>query len=302
MNITTLNKQFGIPGQLSINEKNNDIVFIEVDSVHAKATISVYGGHVLSFKPVNQAHDLLFVSRLASFKPGKAIRGGVPVCWPWFGPDPEKQGPAHGLVRNRQWQIQKTSVLADGAIQVTLSIRDNEDTRKIWPHRFELSLVITISQLLTCKLITHNTGNSPFSLTQALHSYFNIADIHQVQLSGLEDTSYFDKTDDGQLKHQIGSVTISKETDRVYQDAKADLLIEDKSLSRNISIQSKNSRTAVVWNPWSSKAALMSDFGDEEYKNMVCVETANAGKEIVTVAPDSTFSLSSKYRIDSFSH
>ena len=272
--ISKLNDQFGIANQLKVVQKNNDITLIEINSVHAKATISMHGGQVLSFRPLNQTQDLLFVSTQAKYEPGKAIRGGIPICWPWFGPDPNNIGPAHGLVRTREWQLRHTAVLADGAIKIILGIQDNDETRRIWPNIFDLSIIITIHQALSLELISHNTGVNPFEITQALHSYFKVGDSQHIQVTGLENKLYIDKTDGEKEKQQTSTVTISQETDRIYQGLTKDLVLTDKVLSRKIHITSKNSNTAIVWNPWIKKAAAMNDMGDEEYKKMVCIETA----------------------------
>ncbi|MCH9697892.1 MAG: D-hexose-6-phosphate mutarotase [Gammaproteobacteria bacterium] len=296
--IQHLNNQFGIAGHLKITQKNPQFAFIEVHSSLATAVVSLYGGHVLEFKPVDQNEQLLFVSNQALYQTGKAIRGGIPVCWPWFGAAPDSTGPAHGLVRTRPWQLRKTALADDGSIDITLGIQDDAETRKIWNHRFDLSLVITINQTLSLQLITYNTGNSEFKLTQALHSYFLVGDSRSVQIKGLENLSYIDKTDDGQLKQQQGCVSISEETDRVFNtESEPRLTLLDPSLSRSTDIQSNNCRTAVVWNPWKHKSESMKDLGHSDYMRFVCIETANAGNNVIHVKPDSKFSLFAQYRV-----
>lgn len=297
MNLITLNEQYGIPEQVKITQKNKDVFLIEVTSQHAQATISTHGGQVLSFIPASETHDLLFVSKLARFEQGRAIRGGIPICWPWFGPNPDNAGPAHGLVRTRQWQLRQTTALADGAIKVILEIHDNDETRAIWPHSFDLSIEITIHETLTLELVSRNTGANPFELTQALHSYFYVGDCQQAKIKGLDNTSYIDKTDAGKLKPQRGYVSISQEVDRIYTHVAGDLILEDPVFSRNIQIQSRNSSTVILWNPWKQKAARMSDLGQKGYESMVCIETANAGDEIITVEPDKEYHLLAQYQI-----
>ncbi len=302
MNLSQLNDQFGIPGQLKFIQGDNGFIFIDIDSDFAQATISTYGGQVLSFKPVSETDDLLFVSKLARFESGKAIRGGIPICWPWFGADINNTGGlAHGLVRTRQWQVRHTTLEADGAIKVILSINDSDETRKIWPHGFDLSIIITIRETLALELKTHNTGAIAFSLTQALHTYFKVDDSQHIQVTGLENTTYIDKTDSEKQKLQQGSVTISQEVDRIYTTEKTDLVLEDVALQRNTHIHSENSNTAIIWNPWINKAAAMSDFDDDEYKTMVCIETANAGTDTLTIPGNSTYSLVAEYKVERIS-
>jgi glucose-6-phosphate 1-epimerase len=299
MNLSQLNDQYDIPGQLKFIQGDNDFILIDIESDFAQATISTYGGQVLAFQPVNETEDLLFVSKLAYFESGKAIRGGIPVCWPWFGPAPSHaDGPSHGLVRTRQWQVRQTALEPDGAITVILSINDSEETRKIWPHRFYLEIIINIRESLTMELKTHNTSVVSFSISQALHTYFNVEDSQNIQVTGLENTTYIDKIDGGKQKTQQGPVTISQEVDRIYTSEKTHLVLEDASLKRNIHIRSENSKTAVIWNPWKNKSVAMSDFDNNEYKTMVCVETANAGKDSITIPGNSIYSLVAEYQIE----
>jgi glucose-6-phosphate 1-epimerase len=297
MNPTQLNNQFGIPNQLKFVQANNGLVMIEIDNHIANASISTYGGQVLAFCPANQTNNVLFVSKQAYFQTGKAIRGGIPICWPWFGPDPDNIGPAHGLVRTRQWHVLNTTVLSDGAIEVVLGINDNDATQTIWPHNFELSIVITISQSLTVELITKNTGARSFNLTQALHTYFNVGDSQQITIVGLDNTTYVDKTNAGKQNHQQGPVIISQQVDRIYASTNADLVLKDPVLQRNINIHSENHSSVIVWNPWETKAAFMSDLDDNEYKTMVCVETANAENNALIIPAGGEHRLKAHYQI-----
>lgn len=298
MKLSQLNDQFSIPGQLKFIQGDNDFILIDIESDFAQATISTYGGQVLAFQPANQTDDLLFVSKLARFEPGKAIRGGIPVCWPWFGADPSNTGGlSHGLVRTRQWQVQHTALESDGAITVILSINDSKETRKIWPHSFSLSIIITIRESLTLELKTHNTSSISFSITQALHTYFKVEDIQNIQVTGLENTTFIDKLDGEKQKQQQGPVTISQEVDRIYTSDKSDMILIDTVPSRKIRIHSKNSKAAIIWNPWKTKAASMSDFGSDEFKTMLCIETANAGMNTITIPGNSEFSLIAQYQI-----
>jgi glucose-6-phosphate 1-epimerase len=297
MQTAQLNDQFGIPGQLNIVSGNNGLVMIEIDNQNVQASISSYGGQILAFCPRSATNNVLFLSKQACFQAGKAIRGGIPICWPWFGPDPDKIGSAHGLVRTRQWQILSTQLLADGAIEVVLGIQDSPETRTIWPHSFELSIAFTISQSLNIELITKNTGLTAFKLTQALHTYFAVGDSQKIQVYGLDNTDYIDKTDDGKQKRQQGAVTIDKEVDRIYTSADTTLVLKDPTLQRNINIHSKKSSSAIIWNPWDKKAATMSDLADNEYKTMLCIETANAEKQAINIPAGDEYRLTANYQI-----
>ncbi len=291
--------QYEIKGELEFVEIEHGFTYIEINNARAHATISTYSGQVLSYRPNGRAHDLLFVSDKAYYEDGKAIKGGIPVCWPWFGPDPEDQGrPAHGFVRNRQWQVAASESLADGSTKVVMSLTDSDATRKLWPHPFRLNLEITVGDSLRVELVTHNSGDKPVTVSQALHTYFQVGDISKVTVRGLEGADYIDKADDSARKTQVGPVTIGGEVDRIYTGVTGDLAIDDESLGRIIHITSKGCSTAVIWNPWAATAASMADLDDDDYKKMICVETANAGPETVEIAAGSYYRLLAEYTIE----
>jgi len=291
--------QYEIDDELRFIEIEHGFVYAEINNARAHATISTYSGQVLSYRPKNQPDDLLFVSDKAWYEDGKAIKGGIPVCWPWFGPDPDNKGrPAHGFVRNRQWQVTGSESLADGSTKIILSITDSDATRALWPHSFRLDIVITVGDSLKIALVTHNTGDDSITISQALHTYFRVGDISNVSVLGLDGTDYLDKANDAGRKTQTGAVTISGEVDRIYTDVTGELTIDDASLGRKIRIASSGCSTAVVWNPWAEIAASMADLGDDDYNRMLCVETANAGPETIAIGAGETYRLEAEYTID----
>lgn len=299
MNIEQLNADYAITGQLKFIQGKGGFPFIEISNAKASALISVYAGQVLSFRPAGVADDLLFLSEKAYYQPGKAIKGGVPVCWPWFGADPQGLGrPAHGFVRNRLWNVAATGTSTDGDIRVTLGLIDTLETRAIWPQSFTLLLEITVGDSLNLELVTRNTGTQTFPVTQAFHTYFKVGDISQASVLGLEDTDYIDKTDNSAQKHQSGAVTIGTEVDRIYLDVQGELVIADAALRRRIRIASGGSKTAVVWNPWAKISAEMGDLQDDDYRRLLCVETTNAATDVVEIVPDSEFRLVANYRAE----
>jgi glucose-6-phosphate 1-epimerase len=292
-------REHEIEDELQFVEIEHGFTYAEINNTRAHATISTYSGQVLSYRPKNQQEDLLFVSNKAYYEDGKAIKGGIPVCWPWFGADPDDQGrPAHGFVRNRQWEVSSSESLADGSTQVVMSLVDTAETRKIWPHPFRLDIVITVGDSLKVALVTHNSGDESVTISQALHSYFQVGDISKVRVLGLDGTEYLDKADHSTRKTQAGPVLIEDEVDRIYMDVTGELVIDDESLGRKIRITSSGCSTAVVWNPWSEIAASMGDLDDNAYRNMICVETANAGPETITISADSEYRLVAEYTID----
>ena len=293
-------REYEIEDELQFVEIEHGFTYAEINNARAHATISTYSGQVLSYRPKHQQEDLLFVSDQAYYEDGKAIKGGIPVCWPWFGADPENQGrPAHGFVRNRQWEVSSSESLANGATKVVLSLVDTDETRKIWPHPFRLDIEITVGDSLKVALVTHNSGDESVTISQALHSYFHVGDISKVRVLGLDGTEYLDKANDSIRKTQAGPVIIEDEVDRIYMDVTGELVIDDASLDRKIRITSSGCSTAVVWNPWSEIAASMGDLDDNAYRNMLCVETANAGPETITIGAGGEYRLVAEYTIES---
>ena len=299
MNIENLNASFAIAGQLEFIEGRGGLSLARIANSTAEALISVYAGQVLHYRPAGEEEDLLFVSDTAYFADGKAIKGGVPVCWPWFGADPEGKGrPAHGFVRNRQWEVIATESLRDGATMIVLGVDSSEGTRLVWDNEFELRIEITVGSTLRIDLKTTNKGTQSFDLTQALHTYFNIGDIQRTQVLGLEGGHYIDKVNGGAEKVQAGGVKIEGEVDRIYKEVSGDLIIVDATLKRRIRIRSQGSNSAVVWNPWMEIAHSMADLGDEDYRRMLCVETTNAADDVVHLAPGGTWCLGVEYAVE----
>lgn len=297
--IQQLNAAHGIGDRIRIVEGAGGLPFIRIDSDEASAVISLYAGQVLSFQPANDPDNLMFLSEAAYYQPGKAIKGGAPVCWPWFGPDPEGLGrPAHGFVRNRYWNLVRTGAGADGELTVTLGLTDTEETRAIWPHAFDLALEIGVGASLRLSLVTRNTGTRPFQITQALHTYFRVGDIDRASVLGLDGLEYVDKTDHAACRRQEGAVSIATEVDRIYRGVRGELVIDDVALDRRIRIASQGSRTAVVWNPWARISAEMADLKDDDYRRFLCVETANADVDAVQVAPGGETRLTASYRVE----
>lgn len=300
MDLAQLNSDYGISEQLQFIAGKGDFPFVQVTNDQASALISVYGGQVLSFQPKGVAQDVMFLSENAYYKPGKAIKGGAPVCWPWFGPDPEGAGrPSHGFARNRLWQVLGTEALASGETKVVLGFSETEDTQALWPNAFELALEIIVGTTLKLALVSRNKGDAPFNITQALHTYFTVGDITQTTVEGLDGTTYIDKVDAGNVKPQSGPVTIAGEVDRIYQGVPSELVIQDVALNRRILVTSTGNKTAVVWNPWTDISVKMADLEDNDYSRFICVETTNAAEDVITVPAHDEFRLEVSYAVAS---
>jgi len=297
-----LNKEFAIKnGENSLCFKNGkgDIPVVEIRNEHASATISMQGAQVLSWIPEGE-EEVIWVSDDASFAPGKSVRGGVPVCWPWFGAHASNQDfPAHGFARTTLWQILCTEALKDGSTRISFTTQPQAENEKMWLPETSVQYRITVGKKLEMELITSNSGSEPISITQALHTYFKVGDVSNVLLHGLDDTEYLDKLENFERKHQHGPVTIEEEVDRIYLNTASDCVIEDKTLNRNIIIIKCGSHSTVVWNPWQETANKMGDLGEEGYKKMLCVESSNAAEDVVSIEPGKLHHLWVQYGVQS---
>ena len=299
--IKELNKNFSFNNEnnhLSFKMGEGDIPLVEIASEQASAIISLQGAHVLSWVPKDN-NDVIWLSKDATFALGKSVRGGIPICWPWFGAhDSDTTFPAHGFARTVLWQVTDTKALASGEIQITFSLNTSDldqNHQQMWPQATLAEYRLTIGKALTMELTTFNNSEKTISLGQALHTYFNIHDVNHTSVTGLEGKDYLDKTEGFERKSQAGAITINSEVDRVYLNTADDIVIDDSK--RKILIQKKGSHSTVVWNPWQDVAEKMGDLGHEGYRHMLCVESANAAEDTVSILPGEHHTLFVSYEL-----
>jgi len=293
-----LNEQHGIANILEFTLGQGDMPVANIHNEVGSASIALQGAHVLSFKPKGE-DDLIWMSEDATFAPKKSLRGGVPICWPWFGPHATEQTlPAHGYARTVGWNPVSAKVLDNGATYLCFELDHGKVDEDLQVHALEVKLHITVGSSLKLRLETKNCGDVDYVLSEATHTYFNVGDVRQVRVEGLNGCEYLDKTDNFTRKHQDGDVSIEQETDRVYLNTSAELRICDAALSRTIVIENEQSHSAIVWNPWIETAEKMGDLGQDGYLHMLCVETANAADNAVTLASGEIHSMSCLYRIE----
>jgi len=301
MNLDKLNQQFALHNtnnQLRFVTGEGDIPVIEISNATATAIISLQGAQLLSWKPATENSDVIWLSKQARFAAGKSVRGGIPLCWPWFGAhEHNPQYPAHGFARTTRWQVISTEALENGDTRISFTTHPEAETAAMWPEDASVQFQVTIGNKLELELITHNNGAEPITITQALHTYFNVADINQVLLHGLDDTDYLDKLENFNRKHQRGPLRFEGEVDRVYLDTASDCVIEDRALKRKIIIIKCGSHSTVVWNPWQETANKMGDLGDDGYKHMLCVESSNAAEDRVTIEAGKAHQLWVQYEV-----
>ncbi len=295
--------RFAIPGQLSFREGAGGLTYADIDNHGGRATICLQGAHVVSFRPKSQQAPVVWVSDAAKFAAGKSIRGGAPVCWPWFGAHAsEASFPAHGFARTVPWTVVSSRKRNDSKTELTLQLADTEQTRKQWPHPTRLTLTVIVGDKLELQLATTNLGDQPMQIGEALHTYLQISDVGSVKITGLEGSAYHDKVDNFAKKKQSGAIALKSEVDRVYVNTPAECVIEDAGLSRRIRIAKTGSLSTIVWTPWTEKAEQMGDMGKGKsgtgWREMVCVESANAMDNLVTVAPGETHTLAVTYSVE----
>ena len=296
--LNLLNQKHAIENHVQLREIADGMIIAEVANQYALANIALQGAHVATFQPRGE-EPVIWLSPLAKFAPGKSIRGGVPICWPWFGPhQTDSKLPGHGFARTVPWELLDTKALEDGSTFLRFGLIENDTTRAQWPHPSTAQLEVTVGKALRVELVTANTGSAPFELSEALHTYLQISDVGNMTIRGLEGCEYIDKVGATARRTQQDGIVIESEVDRVYVNTAADCVIEDKGLKRAIRIHKEGSRSTVVWNPWTEKAEKMGDFGPKLHRDMVCVESGNAMENAVTVAPGETHRLVAMYSVE----
>ena len=283
--------------ELNIETGEAGIPVITIINPHATARISLQGAHLLSWVP-NGEHDVIWMSEEARYARGKSLRGGVPVCWPWCGPhETNKEYPAHGFARTTMWELEQTEELEDGTTRIYFTMTPDDATTIMWPAGVTVSYIISVGKRLEFELISHNQSEAPVTIGQALHTYFKVGDVSQARVFGLEEKEYLDKTDGFARKRQKGPVIIEGEVDRIYLETSNDCVIEDREMKRKIVIIKNGSCSTVVWNPWKELAEKMGDLGPDGYMHMLCVESANAAEDVVTIEPNKAHHLWVQYEI-----
>lgn len=296
MHLTELNKIFGIEGKVAFVQGKGGLTMIEVNTAHSNAIISTYGAHALSFKSKG-AKELFWMSDASLFEQGKAIRGGIPVCFPWFGPHlTDKTKPQHGFARLNEWNVEEVTETAADSISITLSLTESESTLALWPHAFKATAKFIIGETFELYLKVINTGDQPFEYSDALHTYFNISNITAITIDGLQNESYYEGLGTELKKQTDEQLIFTGETNRRYVTHTGDALINDPGYQRKISVKKKGSGVSVIWNPAEATAKTMADIHTGGYKNFVCVEPANAypGIDMVTLAPGAAHTIYTK--------
>jgi glucose-6-phosphate 1-epimerase len=266
---------------------------LSIDTPACAAELYLHGAHLCRWQPRGQPHPVLWMSESSRFEAGAPIRGGVPICFPWFGPKAgDPSAPVHGVARISAWTLDGVTLEANGAIIVRLSLDCGALAIPHVPHDLSLAYELHLGRDLSMALTVTNRGGMPSTFEEALHTYFSVGDVRRVTVAGLDGATYVDKVDGGTRKTQPDEpVTIGAETDRLYLDTGTAVTLTDPALGRSLRVEKTGSRSTVVWNPWVAKSKAMPDFGDDEWPGMICIETANAAANAVTLPPHASHTM-----------
>jgi glucose-6-phosphate 1-epimerase len=281
-------------------EDEHGLPFISVENELTTATIALQGAHVMHWQPKTTNQPVLWLSSNARFTEGRSIRGGIPICWPWFGAHPTDSSLCpHGFARVIPWKLVSYKKLGNGATRFLLEMTHTQVTQRQLSYAYRFELAINIGQTLHLEMMTTNLAGHPFMIGEAFHTYFNVSDVSSVHVTGLENLVFSDKVMGYERNVQHGPVRFSGEFDRVYLNSLRDCVIHDVNYARKIRVSKSNSNTTVIWTPWDEKAKQLTDMGAEnEWRRMICLESANAMENSVTIYPNEKHSMVTEYSIE----
>ncbi len=282
--ISEWNERFGISSAAQVVAGQGGLAKVQVTTPAASAEIYLHGAQVTSWKPLGN-DEVLFLSAESRFEDGKAIRGGIPICFPWFrGKADDAKAPAHGVVRTKEWELVSVAQAGEDVV-VTLATQSDDASQRWWPHEFRAVNRVTVGAQLRLELMVTNTGSTALRFEEALHTYHRVGDAAQIRVTGLDGTAYLDNMDRNREKVQHGDVVVTGPMDNAYLNTRAALEVIDPVVGRRIRTEKKNSITTVVWNPWEAGAKALADLGDDEWRQMACVEASNILGAAVELAP-----------------
>jgi glucose-6-phosphate 1-epimerase len=288
--IDALNREFGIPNVVAVVSGNGGLPKVRVTAPWASAEIYLHGAQITSWQPAN-VEEVLFLSEHSRWQDGRAIRGGIPICFPWFRSKVDApSAPAHGFVRTKEWRLESVSV--DGeSVTVVCATEEDESTQRWWPHAFRLRFTLSIGKALRLGLTATNTGQTSFRFEEALHTYFRVGQVEKVSVRGIDRVAFLDNFDDNRKKIQSGDLIFARKTDNAYIEVRSSAELVDPTLGRTIRTEKHDSATTVVWNPWKEGAASLSDLGTEEWRQFACVEASNILDSSIALEPGQEHSL-----------
>ena len=295
--IDALNVRFGRDNRLRFSSGETGMTKVDITFDDAMLELYLQGAHITRYQPTADV-NLLWMSSSAVYQPEKALRGGIPLCWPWFGADTENPArPQHGYARTSDFNV--VSTLADEqATSIILTLDSAQAPYPDWQDKAQLEFEIRLSDSLWMEMRSRNLSTSPLALSNALHSYFAIANRQRVAIPAVTGLTYLDKLQNYRPQLQSSAITLNGEVDRVYQAPPDCIVLQDRSRHINTSIRSWGNNNLVIWNPGALKAQAMTDFDDDGFEQMVCIEPANALKQSITLQPGESHQLGQLIKID----
>ena len=303
MSLQDLTDNFAIPGALEFSETDTGLLHAHITTPSCTAELYLHGAHLTAWQPTDQK-PVLFLSERSPLAEDKAIRGGVPIIFPWFGPrtstpeSPRTDGPAHGFARTSPWTL-AFAALAGDDMHLTLTLGPNEASRALGYEHFQLAFEIKLGRDLRMKLTIANQGTAPMRFEEALHTYFTVSDASATAINGLANTEFIDKTDNFQLKTQLEpTLHLTDQTDRLYLNTTTTVTLDDPGFNRRITVAKSNSNSTVIWNPWSELSAKMADMTPDNWRSMTCIETVNAAENSIQLAPSQAHTMEAHITVE----
>ena len=306
MDLQALRDNFAMPGVLAFDETEHGLVRAVITTPQCTAELYLQGAHLATWQPAGQ-EPVLFLSERSGFVPGKAIRGGVPVIFPWFGArtatpySPRTDGPSHGFARTSLWELAFAAVAGEN-LHLTLTLGPNPASQELGFDHFHVVYEVILGRDLHLRLTVANQAETPLHFEEALHTYLAVADAEHIRIDGLGGTEYLDKTEAFARKRQAEPVlTLHGETDRPYLNTSTAVSLEDPVLQRRLRVAKANSATTVVWNPGSELSAKLADMAPDGWRRMTCIETANASENAITLHPREAHVMQAHIRVEALS-
>jgi glucose-6-phosphate 1-epimerase len=294
-----LNKRFGLNGAVRFDDGPGGLTRATIATDKATGEIYLQGAHVAQWQPRSAEHPVLFLSPKSQFISGKPIRGGVPLVFPWFA---ERKGGLpggmHGFARTLPWEVVAAEQRPEG-VALSFKLLPNQTTRDLGFDHFVLVYEMVVGETLSLSLEVENLGDTSLNFEEALHAYYSVSDVRQIELSGVGDTDYLDRAHQAVRKHlSTGAIRFTGETDQLHLNTQSTVTISDPGWQRRIVIEKHGSNSTVVWNPWVAKASGLADLGAEAWPHFVCVEPANAAENAVTLVPGSVHTMGFSVRVE----
>lgn len=288
IDIEELEDKFSIEGEVGFSEQEDNMIFITVSNKYADADICLYGAQITNFKP-HKTMGILWMSPESNFHEGIPIRGGIPVCFPWFGPHKtDSAKPQHGFARLMYWNVIETATLPAGETLVRLQLYSSAETKTYWNHDFCVEMTLIVGKTLNAKLKVTNISSTPFEYTCALHSYFNVSSIEEITIEGLQNTKYYNQLEPGDFIQDEPLLAIKKAETRHYYDTETACVINDPFFGRRIRVAKTGSKVTTVWNPGEETCRKIDDMPDDAFHTFVCIETVNAFNNVIILSPGET--------------